>query len=104
MAGYDRNERHSYRGSHPTHATACHRAGESARHDYGDVKLEVHCNTCAGGGAALCTYLHAFGGFRKGYLHLYVATYETVVNAKQVTPALIRRMCFGNASAHTHDI
>ena len=46
---------------------------------------KVHCNTCEGAGAALRTYLRAFRGVHKQYLHLYVATYEAMVNAN-VTP------------------
>jgi transposase-like protein len=52
-------------------------------------------------GAALRTYLRAFRGVHKQYLHLYVATYEAMVNTKRVTPHLIRRMCVGDPSAHT---
>jgi hypothetical protein len=33
--------------------------------------------------------------------HLYVATYEAMVNTKRVTPHLIRRMCIGDPSVHT---
>jgi hypothetical protein len=33
----------------------------------------------------------------------YVATYEAMINAKRVTPALICRMYFGTLSAHTND-
>lgn len=57
-----------------------------------------HCNTCEGAGAALRRYLRAFRGVHKAYLHLYVASYEALLNAKQVTAALIRRMCFGDPS------
>jgi hypothetical protein len=56
----------------------------------------VHSNTCEGAGAALRTYLRVFRGIHKAYLHLYVATYEALCNAKQVTATLIRRMCFGD--------
>jgi hypothetical protein len=35
-------------------------------------------------------------------LHLYVATYEALLNTKQVTAALIRRMCFGDPSTHAN--
>ena len=54
---------------------------------------------CAG--AALRTYLRAFRGVHKQYLHLYVATYEAMVNTKRVTPTLIRRMCTLNLAAHS---
>jgi len=40
-------------------------------------------------------------GVHKQYLHLYVATYEAMVNMKRVTPHLIQRMCIGNLSVHT---
>jgi hypothetical protein len=45
--------------------------------------------------------LRAFRGVHKQYLHLYVATYEAMVNAKRITPELICRMCLGNLSRHT---
>ena len=89
------DEWQSYRGSHPSHATVCHGVHEWARDDNGDGRREVHCNTCEGVGAALRTYLRAFRGVHKQYLHLYIATYETMVNAKCITPELIRRMCLG---------
>jgi transposase len=95
------DEWQSSRGSHPAHATVRHGGREWARDADGDGRREVHCNTCEGAGAALRTYLRAFRGIHKQYLHLYVATYEAMVNTKCVTPALIRRMCAGNLSAHT---
>jgi transposase len=91
----------SYHGSHPAHATVCHGTREWARDDDHDGIREVHCHTCAGVGAALRTYLRAFRGVHKQYLHLYVATYEAMVNAKRVTSPLIRRMCVGIRSVHT---
>jgi hypothetical protein len=95
------DEWQSYRGSHPCHATVCHRGHEWARDDDGDGRREVHCNTCEGAGAGLRTYLRAFRGVHKRYLHLYVATYEALVNTKWVTPKLIQRMCVGAQSPHT---
>jgi transposase-like protein len=90
-----------YRGSHPTPGTVRHGVPEWARDDDGDGRREVHGNTCEGAGAALRTYLRVFRGVHKQDLHLYVATYEATVNAKRVTPELIRRMCVGNLSVHT---
>jgi transposase len=95
------DEWQSDRGSHPAHATVRHRVHEWARDDNGDGRREVHCNTCEGRGAALRTYLRAFRGVHKHYLHLYVATYEAMINAKRVTPELIQRMCIGDLSAQT---
>jgi hypothetical protein len=95
------DEWQSYRGSHPAHATVRHGVHEWARDDDGDGRREVHCNSCEGAGAALRTYMRAFRGVHKQYLHLYVATYEAMVNAKRMTPELIRRMCLGNRSEHT---
>jgi transposase len=95
------DEWQSYWRSHPSHATVRHGVHEWARDDDRDGRREVHCNTCEGAGAALRTYLRGFRGVHKQYLHLYVATYEAMVNAKRVTPYLIRRMCVGNLSAHT---
>jgi hypothetical protein len=58
-------------------------------------------NIGEGAGAALRAYLRAFRGVHKQYLLLYVATYEAMVNAKRVTPALIRRVCVGHVSVHS---
>ena len=95
------DEWQSYHGRHATHATVCHSAHEWARDDDGDGQREVHCNTCEGVGAALRTYLRAFRGVHKQYLHLSVATYEAMVNTKRVTPYLIRRRCVADPSVHT---
>jgi hypothetical protein len=43
-----------------------------------------------------------FRGVHKVYLHLYVATYEALVNAKQVSATLVRRMCFGDPPSHAN--
>jgi transposase len=94
------DEWQSYRGSHPYHATVRHGIHEWARDGDGDGRREVHCNTCEGAGAALRTYLRAFRGVHKRYLHLYVAAYEAMVNTKRVTPQLIRRMCACNLLGH----
>ena len=93
------DEWQSYRGSHPAHATVRHGVHKWARDDDGDGRREVHCHTCEGAGAALRTYRRAFRGVQKRYLHLYVATYEALVNTKRVTPKLIRRMCVRDLSA-----
>ena len=90
-----------YRGSHTAHATVCHGVREWARDDDGDGQREVHGNSCEGAGAALRTYLRAFRGVHKRYLHLYVAMYEAVINTKRVTPELIQRMCISNLLVHT---
>jgi transposase-like protein len=87
------DEWQSYHGSHPAHATVRHGTYEWARDDDGDGRREVHCNSCEGAGAALRTYLRAFRGVHKQYLHDYVATYEAMVNTKRITPTLIQRMC-----------
>jgi hypothetical protein len=95
------DERQSYRGSHPVHATVRHGVHEWARDEDGDGRREVHCNTCEGAGAALRTYRRAFRGVHKQYLHLSVATDEAMVNTKRVTPTLIRRVCILNLSAYS---
>jgi len=94
------DEWQSYHGSHPAHATVAHGVHEWARDDDGDGQREVHCNSCEGAGAALRTYLRAFRGVHKQYLHLYVATYEAMVNTKRITPMLIQRMCVRDFSAY----
>lgn len=79
------------------HGTVRHCEKEQARDDNGDGVREVHCNSCEGAGTGLRTYLRAFRGLHKYYLAEYVATYETMVNAKRITPAVVQRM-----SAVTH--
>jgi len=92
------DEWQSYRGSHPSHATVRHSVHEWARDDDGDGQREDHWNTCEGAGAWLRTYLRVFRGVHKANLHLYVATYAAMANAKQVTPALLRRLGIGDPS------
>ena len=89
----------SYADAHPQHGTVCHSAHEWARDDDGNGRREVHCNTCEGRGAALRTYLRPFRGVHKRHLWHYVATYEAMSNARQVSPALIHRMCVGYTDA-----
>jgi len=91
----------SYIGVHPTHGSVSHGAKEWARDDDGDGIREVHCNTCEGLNAALRTFLRPFRGVHKAYLACYVALFEALTNAKQMTAHIIRRMCFG-AYLHTN--
>ena len=72
---------------------------EWARDDDGDGVREVHCNGCEGSGAALRTFLRVFRGVHKEHLAEYVATFETMTNAKRITGEILRRMCFGQANA-----
>jgi transposase-like protein len=95
------DEWQSDRGSHPAHATVRHGIHEWARDDHGDGHREVHCHSCEGAGAALRTYLRVFRGVHTQYLHLYVATYEAMINTKRVTSKLLRRMCLGGLLGHT---
>lgn len=74
---------------------------EWARDDDGDGVREVHCNSCEGAGTGLRNYLRMFRGVHKQYLHLYVATYEAMTNAKRITAELIQRMCRPRALAQT---
>jgi hypothetical protein len=46
-------------------------------------------------GAALRTYLRVFRGVHKYYLAEYVATFETLFNAKAISPAVVQAMCWG---------
>jgi transposase len=82
------------------HGSVKHGAKEWARDDDGDGKREVHCNSCEGAGAGLRTYLRVFRGVHKYYLAEYVATYETMLNAKRITPAVVQRMCRPLTSMH----
>jgi hypothetical protein len=63
---------------------------------------DVRCTAIPvrGAGAGLRIYLRAFRGVHKQSLHLYVATYEAMLNTKRVTPMLIRRMCVRNPSVY----
>jgi transposase len=88
------DEYRSYHGMAPSDATVNHGRHEWARDDDGDGVREVHCNTCEGAGAALRTFLRGFRGVHQCYLTAYVSTYQALVNAKRVTPALICRMCW----------
>jgi transposase len=83
------------------HGSVRHGAKEWARDDNGDGVREVHCNTCEGAGAGLRTYLRAFRGVHKYYLADYVATYETMANAKRITPMVVQRMCRPPHSMHS---
>lgn len=89
----------SYAEAHPHHGTVCHSAHEWARDDDGDGRREVHCNTCEGRGTALRTYLRPFRGVHKRHLWHYVATYQAMSNARQISPALIHRMSVGHIAA-----
>ena len=73
---------------------------EWARDDDGDGRNEVHCNSCEGSGAALRTYLRHFRGVHKEYLGEYCACYETMFNAKRISPDVIQRMCFWPLPMH----
>jgi hypothetical protein len=82
----------------------CHSHERQLFRPQADV-LTYRCHTCdgystEGAGAALRTYVRAFRGIHKPYLHRYVATYEAMVNAKRVIPELIQRMCLRNLGAH----
>jgi len=76
---------------------------EWARDDDGDGIREVHCNGCEGAGAPLRTFLRMFRGVHKKYLADYVATFETMTNAKQISTEIIQRMCFTQAPAQSKE-
>ena len=58
-----------------------------ARDDDGDGMREVYCNTYEGAGAGLRTYMRMFRGIHKANLRLDVATYEALLNTKQLSAA-----------------
>jgi transposase len=85
---------------HLGHASVRHSRTETeprewARDDDGDGIREVHCHSGEGAGAALRSFLRPFRGVHKKYLHLYVAAYEAMSNAKAISSGIIQRMCFG---------
>jgi hypothetical protein len=80
------------------HHTVCHTRNEAgarewARDDDGDARREVHCNSCEGSGASLRTFLRRFRGVHKEFLANYCACYETMYNAKSISPEIIQKMC-----------
>jgi transposase len=66
---------------------------EWARDDDGDGIREVHCNGCEGVGAPLRTFLRVFRGVHKKHLGEYVASFETMTNAKRITGEILRLLC-----------
>jgi hypothetical protein len=98
------DEWQSDRGGHPCHATVSHGVREWARDDEGDGQREVHGNSCEGAGAALRTYVRTFRGVHKPYRHVSVATYEAVINTKQVTPTLTQLMGVRALSGHVSSL
>jgi transposase len=84
---------------HARQASVCHSIKEWARWIDGDGVGEVHCNSCEGAGSCLRRLVRTFRAVHKYYLADYVASYETMANAKGMTAAVVRRMCFGD---HLH--
>ena len=85
------------------HASVCHGVKAWARDD-GDGVRDVHCTGCAGAGTGPRAFLRTFRGVHKYYLADYVATYETMANAKRITPTVIRRMgCGDRLHTQTHE-
>src|SRR5436853_4319912 len=76
---------------------------EWARDDDGDGIREVHCNGCEGAGAPLRTFLRVFRGVHKKYLADYVATFETMTNAKQISARIIQLMCFPKTASQSKE-
>jgi transposase-like protein len=68
--------------------------------DDNDGRREVHSNTYEGAGARFRTYLRGFRGVHKQYLHLYIATYEAMLNTKRIILMLVQRMCVLNHSVY----
>lgn len=85
------------------HGRADDGSREWAREDDGDGIREVHCNSCEGAGTGLRTYLRAFRGVHKKHLAAYVATYETMTNAKRINSPIVQRMCFIVHRLHSGD-
>ena len=83
------------------HRSVKHGEKEWARDDDADGVREVHCNSCEGAGAGLRTYLRRFRGVHKYYLAEYVATYETMLNAKRISATVVQRMCGVPLSTHS---
>lgn len=76
---------------------------EWARDDDSDGVREVHCNGCEGAGTGLRNYPRVFRGVHQKYPAQYVATYETMTNAKQFTAGILQRMCLPLPDAQSKD-
>jgi hypothetical protein len=74
---------------HPT-GFVCPHGGSSDRRIFPNQQSvdAYRCRSCDG------YYTLFTGSVFEAYLHLYVATYEALVTAKQVSPILIYRMCW----------
>ena len=97
------DEWQSSQGSHPFHAPVRHGVQAWAWEAEGEGIREGHGHTCEGAGAALRTYRRAFREVHQRDLPLDGATYEAIIHAKRVTPALIQRLCFGTSLGHAHN-
>ena len=89
------------------HHTVCHSKDaqghrEWARDDDDDGRREVHCNSCEGLGAAFRTYLRTFRGVHKDRLAGYCASFQTMYNAKRISPEIIQKMCRGKSADHAN--
>ena len=82
------------------HKTVCHQVNEYARDDDGDDVREVHLNQSEGEGTGLRNFLRPFRGVHKSYLAFYVAVYELMRNAHQVTSDVLRRLCLDQTRLH----
>ena len=78
----------------------CHGVQEWARDAAGDGVRAVQCTSGEGAGTGLRTFLRTFRGVHTYDLADYVATDDTMANAKRITPAVVQRMWYGDRS-HT---
>ena len=82
------------------HKTVKHAEQEYARDEDGDGWREVHLNQAEGEGTGLRNFLRPFRGVHKQYLAWYVAVYELVRNAHQITSQALRRLTFDQTRLH----
>jgi hypothetical protein len=75
-----------------SHGSVKHSEKEWAQDDDADGQQELHCNRCQGTGAELRTCLRVFRGVHKYSVADYVSTYETMLNAKRITPVVVQWM------------
>src|SRR5262245_17845313 len=90
----DTDEWQSDWGSHPAQAAVRQGSRAWARDTNGDGRRAGQCKTCEGAGTVIRPSWRGFSGVHKPYLQLAVATSEARVQAKGITPALMRRMCW----------
>lgn len=101
--GYARVEATGLRHATVRHGQPGRGRREWARDSDGDGVREVYCNGCEGVGTGLRNFLRVFRGVYKKNLSCYVATFETMTNAKQFTASILQRMCSSESESQSKE-